>query len=901
MLGVYVAYEWVRAPGLDDLTPNSADARLRAAEQRPGAPPPLHIPIAWKDMPVSLKNATVAIEDQRFYLHGAIDPKGVARAAVKNTFSGGTREGGSTITQQLARMLYIRDTRRSLARKIRETKIAMQLEDRHSKQWILWKYLNSVAYGAVNGRAVIGVEAAAQAYFSKTAEELTLAESALLAGMPQAPGQYNPLTHPDAARDRRAAVLGKMVELGLTSDTDAARASLDPVAVTTCDESAAGTDLRPVSFARGDAGVAPTHPMPGELARELEPFMRQSGPLSGAYVYDATAQKPLFRWRATQPRPLASNTKLFTAAAVLDRLRPLAAVRTKVLGKGSQRYGTWRGDLYLRGAGDPSFGVKGSRRDINRLVRELRERGVKRVRGRVRGDGSLFDSRTGGPDSEYRTSIFVGPLSALSFNRGKASSARAAYQRDPVLTTADVFRAALEKRGIDVSGRSSKGVAPDGAKVLATVESRRIEELVRRVVKWSDSFGAEVLLKDVAVRVSGRKGSTAVGAREARRFASSLGVRVHLRDGSGLCRRNKASPREVVRLLNRLRTRPNFPAFFTSLPVAGRDGTLYNRMRSTPARDRCSAKTATLGDASNLSGYCRTERGHTLVFSFMMDRVDVEPARELQDQMVTSIVCHDARLGAPNTTTGLVRPPLYGGGSKKIIALTFDDGPSRHTRRIISRLRRFDAGATFFQLGSELLSKKQPIGRDERRDGMTLGSHTATHPDLGQLPPAAQRREILRGARAITRRGGPYPRFFRPPYDSYNASTLDVLRRLHMRLVLQTVDTQDWLEDTTRKVIARKALAGARPGGIILMHDGGGDRSETVAALPRIIRGLHKRGYRLVNVPTLLRENPPPLERPVPFNACHRPALPGDRTPEAGVAQDALGGPWSWRAMLHGP
>src|SRR5207302_6023168 len=142
-----------------------------------------------------------------------------------------------------------------------------------------------------------------------------------------------------------------------------------------------------------------------------------------------------------------------------------------------------------------------------------------------------------------------------------------------------------------------------------------IEDIVRKVVKWSDSFSAEVLLKDLAVRVSRQKGSTAMGARVARRFAMSLGVRVRLMDGSGLCRKNKASPREVVRLLSRLRHRRNFAAFFESLPIAGRDGTLFNRMRTSPARDRCSAKTATLSDVSNLSGYCRTQRGHTIIFS----------------------------------------------------------------------------------------------------------------------------------------------------------------------------------------------------------------------------------------------------------------------------------------------
>ena len=278
IVGAYVAYEWIRAPGLDDLRPNSADARARATEKRPGAPPPLYIPVAWSEMPVALKNATVAIEDQRFYSHGAIDVKGVVRAALKNAFSGATRQGGSTITQQLARMLYIRDTRRSLARKVRETKIAMQLEDRHSKQWILWKYLNSVPYGAVNGRLVIGAEAAAQAFFSSRAKDLTLAQSALLAGLPQAPGEYNPLTHPDRARGRRADVLAKMVELGLAPKPDAAQAALAPVAVTTCDSSAGGTDLRPVSFTGHDGAVARKRiRCPGHSRDGSEPSCNRQG------------------------------------------------------------------------------------------------------------------------------------------------------------------------------------------------------------------------------------------------------------------------------------------------------------------------------------------------------------------------------------------------------------------------------------------------------------------------------------------------------------------------------------------------------------------------------------------------------------------------------------------------
>jgi peptidoglycan-N-acetylglucosamine deacetylase len=395
--------------------------------------------------------------------------------------------------------------------------------------------------------------------------------------------------------------------------------------------------------------------------------------------------------------------------------------------------------------------------------------------------------------------------------------------------------------------------------------------------------------------VGHRKGSTSFGAREVNRFARRLGVRVHLRDGSGLCRKNKASPRQVVHLLDRLRHRRDFPAFFVSLPIAGRDGTLYDRMRSTPARDRCSAKTATLSDVSNLSGYCRTQHGHTIIFSFMMDRVDVDSAHRLQDQMVTSVACYGAKARAPTSTAGLFRPLVFSGGrQRKMIALTFDDGPSKYTPQIVSILRRMHAGATFFQVGYALQSG-EPIGPDERRHGLTIGNHTFHHPDLGRFSAAVQMKEILAGARAITRYGAPFPHLLRPPYDAYNAATLDVLRRLHMRTVLQSIDTQDWLRK--RRAIVRRALRDTKRGAIILMHDGGGDRSETVAALPQIIRGLHRRGYRLVSVPTLLRKDPPPLDRPLPFRACQRPLTGSGRT-RVSTLPDVPTHRWSWATLL---
>jgi penicillin-binding protein 1A len=176
--------------------------------------------IPWNDIPVDMRRATVAIEDERFYKHKGVDVNAIVRAGVRNLESGETVQGGSTITQQLVRALYIRDPKRTFARKIREAKLASELEEKHSKTWILHNYLNTVPYGTVNGRTAIGVEAAAVTFFDKHAKNLDLQESALLAGLTQAPSQYNPFRNSAAAVERRNEVLQKMYENGYIARTE---------------------------------------------------------------------------------------------------------------------------------------------------------------------------------------------------------------------------------------------------------------------------------------------------------------------------------------------------------------------------------------------------------------------------------------------------------------------------------------------------------------------------------------------------------------------------------------------------------------------------------------------------------------------------------------------------------
>lgn len=181
-------------------------------------------PVPSKDMPDFLRKATVAIEDEHFYKHSGVDYTAIARAAVENVQAGKTVQGGSTITQQLVRNTLI-GREPTLKRKLREAALAQKLEKRYSKREILERYLNSVPYGTVDGQTAVGVQAAAQTYFSKDAKDLTIEQSALLAGLPQAPSRYNPLNNPKIATKRRSQVLKKMAKLGYLSAERSRQAS----------------------------------------------------------------------------------------------------------------------------------------------------------------------------------------------------------------------------------------------------------------------------------------------------------------------------------------------------------------------------------------------------------------------------------------------------------------------------------------------------------------------------------------------------------------------------------------------------------------------------------------------------------------------------------------------------
>jgi penicillin-binding protein 1A len=236
-LGVvgYVVSIAASAPPLASLKPRDpgSNSVVRAADgQRLGViqANELRRPVDGARIPEALKQATIAIEDERFYRHKGVDYEGVIRAAVKNFTSRKTVQGGSTISMQLVRNLYI-TRERTYERKIKEAKLAEELENDHSKEWILDTYLNSVPFGTVGGQSAIGAWAAARVYFNKPVEKLRLHESALLAGLPQAPSDYSPIRAPEAALRRRNDVLRKMADQRLISAEAAQRAMERPLGI----------------------------------------------------------------------------------------------------------------------------------------------------------------------------------------------------------------------------------------------------------------------------------------------------------------------------------------------------------------------------------------------------------------------------------------------------------------------------------------------------------------------------------------------------------------------------------------------------------------------------------------------------------------------------------------------
>jgi D-alanyl-D-alanine carboxypeptidase/D-alanyl-D-alanine-endopeptidase (penicillin-binding protein 4) len=324
----------------------------------------------------------------------------------------------------------------------------------------------------------------------------------------------------------------------------------------------------------------------------------------------------------------ASAEKLSVSFTALHVLGPQFRFRTELVGKGFRSGRTWKGDLFLVGYGDPTLDT----RDLDRLARRFADTGMRRVSGRVFGDDTFFDSRrdAAGWKAEY-LGIESRPLSALS-----VAGTHLIGVNGSAIAASRAFTAALQKRGIAVSGRSGARRAPGEAVQIAFDLSERLANVVQHMNADSDNFVAEMILKQLGATAAER-GSTAAGARVVRATLRDAAIPldgVRIADGSGLSHYDRSTVTALADIVRAGAADPRIGrVFVASLAIAGESGTLRNRLSTRPTRGRVRAKTGTTNRASALVGLVGTRYAFAILHNGRP--VPYWTARAAQDRFVT--------------------------------------------------------------------------------------------------------------------------------------------------------------------------------------------------------------------------------------------------------------------------
>ena len=328
----------------------------------------------------------------------------------------------------------------------------------------------------------------------------------------------------------------------------------------------------------------------------------------------------------------ASNQKLPVAYAALAQLGPGYRFHTEIVGSGTLVGDVWHGDLWLRGYGDPTLGPA----DLAALATDVASWGIRRVDGAVIADESWFDALRVGPGWKPGFYIYESPpLSALAVDRGRY---RGRTSANPALAAASLLRQALESAGVAVSERTRTGTLTMIGLPLARDVSQPLADIVRFMGRESDNYTAEMLVKQLGAVYAGH-GTTAAGVRVVWDVLAGVGIPlagVRLADGSGLSSLDRLTATAVVALLEAGLAEGDLrDAFVQSLAVAGVDGTLEDRLGSSPARGQVIAKTGTTSTASALSGFVRDR----YAFSILQNGRPISSywARIAQDRFATAL------------------------------------------------------------------------------------------------------------------------------------------------------------------------------------------------------------------------------------------------------------------------
>ncbi|RJL34035.1 D-alanyl-D-alanine carboxypeptidase/D-alanyl-D-alanine endopeptidase [Bailinhaonella thermotolerans] len=449
---------------------------------------------------------------------------------------------------------------------------------------------------------------------------------------------------------------------------------------------------------------------PASLRQDLDRILadpRLATARAGVVVRAAGSGEVLYERDASALMTPASNEKLLTAAAAFAILGPGHRFRTAVLAAGERDGSALRGDLVLKGTGDPTA----TARAYDELAAKTAASGVRTVRGRLVADDTWFDdvrlgpfwawddepyaysapisALTVSPDEDYDAGAVIvtvrpgaagrparvtltpetgavrivnrattgGTGSSITVDRAHGSAAitvsgsiapgspevkRYMSVWDPTAYAADVFRRALARHGVRITGPTVRRAAPAGASELAARESAPLSAVAVPYLKLSNNMIAEILVKSMGRKAEGA-GTWAAGLRAMEGYLRGRGLTgLRATDGSGLSRADLVSPAHLARLLEAARSEPWFPAFLAALPVAGDEdrltgGTLRSRMRGTPAAGNARAKTGTLTSVSSLSGYVRSAGGEDLIFSIMLNHHLTAAPRDVEDAIAVRL------------------------------------------------------------------------------------------------------------------------------------------------------------------------------------------------------------------------------------------------------------------------
>ena len=371
---------------------------------------------------------------------------------------------------------------------------------------------------------------------------------------------------------------------------------------------------------------------PDKIIKEIDELILDipAGTKMAIMIYNPLTQDTLVSINHTETMIPASNTKLFTTAAALELLGGDYLLSTKILADDNDiSDGTIEGNIYIQGFGNPTFTTE----DLEELINQLYQSGLRKVTGNVVGDDTYFDDVYSRDDwiSEEHANVKLPPISALVIDRNRTiitKKRKGRYRNyfvnveNPPLFAAKKFREKLISFGVEVTGNPISGQADENAKPLLD-SSIKLRELLQMINKNSDNFYAECLFKTLGSAYSGQQGNSFFSTQAILNYIEdnsiySIGTKIV--DGSGISRFDQVTAGALVGLLEKVYFNfKQFDDFFNSLSIAGVDGTLRKRMIGTPAENNFRGKTGTLNGVSSIAGYVTTADDDDIIVCIMFE------------------------------------------------------------------------------------------------------------------------------------------------------------------------------------------------------------------------------------------------------------------------------------------